>query len=80
MKLRFGFIGLLMMAALGVTAAWAAQDTATGDQQTAAAPKIVAPQGSFNFSSVVDGTKVEHEFVIENQGNAPLKISKVKTG
>ena len=78
MRVRFCFIGLLMMAVLGFTAAWAAQDTASGDQK--ATPRIVAPEGTYHFASVVDGTKVEHEFVIENKGNAPLKISNVKTG
>lgn len=78
MKVRFCFICLLAMAAIGFTAAWAAQDTASGDQQKA--PRIVAPEGAYHFSPVVDGTKVEHEFVIENKGNAPLKISNVKTG
>jgi hypothetical protein len=78
MRLRFFFIGLLMMAVPGFTAAWAAQTDASTDQQTA--PRIVAPEGNYHFPSVVDGAKVEHEFVIENKGNAPLKISKVKTG
>lgn len=33
----------------------------------------------YQFSSVLDGTEVTHEFVIKNKGDALLKIEKVKT-
>ncbi len=76
MKVRICLIGLLM-AVLTFTTAWSAEKTAADAQ---AAPRIVAPEPTYHFSPVVDGTTVEHDFVIENRGEAPLKISKVKTG
>jgi len=79
MRLRFCLIGLMIVALLGFSPARAAEDVKTSDQKATAAPKIVAPGGTYQFSPVVDGTTVEHEFVIENRGNAPLKIAKVKT-
>ena len=79
MRFRLCFTVALLAMIVGVAPAWAGQAADSGDQQ-AKAPRIVAPEGNYHFSSVVDGTKVEHEFVIENRGNAPLKISRVKTG
>ena len=79
MRVCFCLIGLMMVAVLGFSAARAAESPETGDQKTATGPRIVAPEGNYHFPSVVDGAKVEHEYVIENRGNAPLKITKVKT-
>lgn len=79
MRVRFCLIGLMMVAVLGFSVARAAESSKTSDQKTTTGPRIVAPEGNYHFSSVVDGTKVEHEYVIENRGNAPLKITRVKT-
>ena len=49
----------------------------TQDQST---PSAVFPETSYEFSGVLDGAKVVHEFVIQNKGTAPLKVEKVKTG
>ena len=43
-------------------------------------PSAFFPETTYEFSPVLDGTKVVHEFVIQNQGNATLKVDKVKTG
>jgi len=45
-----------------------------------AAPEAFVPQKHFAFPSTMDGTKVVHDFIIQNKGDAPLKITKVKTG
>ena len=34
----------------------------------------------YEFSQVVEGTQVTHDFIIQNKGTAPLEIEKVKTG
>ena len=34
---------------------------------------------SYDFSPVVDGVEITHDFIIQNKGTAPLKIEKVKT-
>ncbi|CAB5163785.1 hypothetical protein D3OALGB2SA_5606 [Olavius algarvensis associated proteobacterium Delta 3] len=56
---------------------WAA---AAAESQTPNRPKAVAPEPRFEFSTVVEGTEVTHDFVIENHGTAPLNIAKVQTG
>ena len=40
-------------------------------------PKLAIPEKSFSFGKVVQGTKVEHTFVIRNKGKAPLRIEQV---
>jgi hypothetical protein len=47
--------------------------------QEDAQPSAFFPATSYEFSPVLDGTKVMHEFVIQNKGNALLKVEKVKT-
>ena len=48
--------------------------------QNDAAPAVFFPQTSHEFSPVLDGTKVEHDFVIQNKGTATLIVERVKTG
>lgn len=42
------------------------------------APKAVFPKLNHSFDEVFEGTKVKHDFVIENQGNAPLVIKNIR--
>lgn len=42
------------------------------------APKAVFPTLKHSFGEVFEGTKVKHDFVIENQGNAPLVIKNIR--
>lgn len=43
------------------------------------APKIFCAEPEFNFGERDESEAVEHEFVIQNQGDAPLEILNVKT-
>lgn len=42
-------------------------------------PNVVIPDSSYKFDQIPEGTKVVHDFVIKNTGEAPLQIQKVKT-
>ena len=44
------------------------------------APKAFLPVTKWEFEPVIDGQEVVHEFTIQNKGNAPLNIERVKTG
>ena len=44
------------------------------------APKAFLPVTKWEFEPVIDGQEVVHEFVIQNKGNAPLNVERVKTG
>jgi hypothetical protein len=48
--------------------------------QSLQAPSAFIPNSQYTFSPVLDGTEVTHDFVIQNKGDAPLSIEKVRTG
>lgn len=41
---------------------------------------VFFPEKAFEFQPVIDGVKVLHDFIVMNQGAAPLVISNVRTG
>ena len=43
-------------------------------------PQAQFPENRWNFQPVVAGSEVTHDFVVQNTGNAPLKINRIKTG
>jgi hypothetical protein len=43
-------------------------------------PVVFFPQTRYEFSPVLDGDKVVHEFVIQNKGTRILNVQRVKTG
>jgi hypothetical protein len=51
-----------------------------GPNASSMVPVAVVSQSQFQFDPVLDGTVVEHEFVMENTGTGPLIIEHVKTG
>ena len=60
-----------------------AQDISSNDKKTdnsasVKKPKIFFENPDFNFGKVYKGSKVEHVFKFENQGNDTLEIKKVK--
>lgn len=42
------------------------------------APKAVFPKLNHSFGEVFEGTKIKHDFIVENQGNAPLVIKNIR--
>jgi hypothetical protein len=49
-------------------------------QQTSPSPSAFVPESRYTFPTVLDGVEVTHDFIIQNKGDAELKIEKVKTG
>lgn len=47
--------------------------------QDETAPTAFFPQTLFEFTPVLEGSKVVHNFVIENKGTAALNVERVKT-
>lgn len=41
-------------------------------------PHAMFPQTKFEFAPVFEGTEVKHDFVVENRGQAPLVINKIR--
>ena len=44
-----------------------------------AAPKAAFAENSWRFEPVFEGEEVVHDFVVKNEGTAPLEITKVQT-
>ncbi len=51
-----------------------------GENVGGAFPEIYSPINEFEFSAVIEGTKVLHEFNVENKGSEVLIIQNVLTG
>ena len=43
-------------------------------------PKAFLPENTFEFESVIEGDKISHDFVLKNNGTAPLTIIKLEAG
>ena len=43
-------------------------------------PSACLPVDNYEFDPVVEGNEINHQFIIQNKGTAPLTIEKVKTG
>jgi hypothetical protein len=67
-------VNLMMVGAVGMAAA-ANEPSSTSKE----IPKAVFPETRHDFKSVMEGTEIRHDFVIENHGNAPLIIKNVQT-
>lgn len=65
----FIFVGVLVSAAC----CWSAEASGKG-------PKAYLPDNVFEFKPVVEGTEIVHEFILRNQGDAPLKVLKIESG
>jgi len=46
----------------------------------AAGPQAFLAESVHEFAPVVEGAKVEHDFIIQNRGDAPLVILDLKSG
>jgi hypothetical protein len=43
-------------------------------------PAAFLPQATYEFEAVADGVQVVHDFILHNQGTAPLEIIKISSG
>ena len=70
MRIHYSLTVLLVLIPFAVLA----QDT-----DNPGTPAIHVPQTAYQFDTVVSGQDVIHEYLLQNRGTAPLKISRVKT-
>jgi hypothetical protein len=64
----------------GMIIAWMAIAYAAGAPDAAAdLPEAVFPQPSYEFQTIIEGQQIEHDFIVENRGNAPLNILRIQT-
>ena len=67
-----GLVALLVTVACGVSA------RAADNPAQTQLPAAVVVQPSHDFGSVLEGTEIKHDFIVENHGSAVLEIQKVK--
>jgi hypothetical protein len=51
-----------------------------GADTSTAGPQAFLAESVYEFAPLVEGTTVEHDFVIQNHGDAPLLILGLKSG
>ncbi len=66
--------GLVFILSL-LPSVWAAAAQSGGEP----APRAVFVESSWSFEAVLEGEEVVHDFVVRNEGAAPLEILGVKT-
>ncbi len=57
-----------------------AAEQTSADAGTTGTPVVVMTGLTYEFTPVVDGTEITHDFPIKNTGNGPLAIERVRTG
>jgi len=72
-RIKSVWILLLWAVALFPIAGWAA-DSGAGT------PKLVIPEGQYQFEPVLENEYVSHAFTVQNKGGVALKIFNVKGG
>lgn len=75
---RYFFLGVLALVAIQGGNLWAAQNTPSQPAVAEEFPKAVFPETRYEFDGVMEGTKVTHDFIIENHGSVPLEIKNVR--
>ncbi len=48
-------------------------------QKDSKSPAVYFPKRHYTFKQVVDGAEIMHDFILQNKGDATLKINKVTT-
>ena len=79
LSLTVVFVSLICTIGFGAAAQPAmAQTQAAKAAGTDEVPKAVFPQTRYQFEAVMEGQELKHDFIVENRGNAPLIIKKVR--
>ena len=72
-KIIFAF-ALAFCVLFSATGSFGAQD------KTIQSPTAFLPKTQYAFPPVLEGAEVLHDFILQNNGTAPLEIKKVRTG
>ncbi len=74
MRIKMIFIAVIFFTLFSIAVSFGSE------KEAQKSPSAFFPANSYEFEQVVDGTKVMHDFIIQNKGTAPLIIQKIKTG
>lgn len=59
---------------LGATARYVRAD----NKDHAKEPQMIVPETRYDFGTITEGQEIRHDFAIENKGQAPLIIQRVR--
>ncbi len=74
MKLKRSFLFIIAACML-----FPAVSSLGADKKGPESPSVYFPERYYTFKQVVDGTEIMHAFILQNKGDATLKINKVTT-
>lgn len=74
MKLKRSFIIVIATCML-----FSAAGSFGAGQKDSKSPSVYFPERYYTFKQVVDGTEIMHDFILQNKGDATLKINQVIT-
>ena len=74
MKLKRSFIIVIATCML-----FSATGSFGAGQKNSESPSAYFPERYYTFKQVVDGTEIMHDFILQNKGDATLKVNKVTT-
>ena len=85
-KLTIACLCILLIPSLAMDPAFSATvqpasesgQKAAVDDTVKAAPRAVFPELNYTFEPVLEGKKIAHDFIVENQGNASLVIKNIR--
>ena len=79
MRYKIFTIALALMVCVFSSIHCFSKDDKTAAKAATGTPLANAPEMTYTFKQVLEGTDVVHNFVIQNKGSAVLEIKEVKT-
>lgn len=75
---RFGALSIYILVWIFLASGSLSAGVTTDSKKSAVAPKAVFLKLNHHFGEVFEGAEVKHDFMVENQGSAPLVIKNIR--
>ena len=75
---RFGAIAIYIFICTFLSSGSLSAGVSTKSKGDSVAPKAAFLQRNHDFGEVYEGAEIKHDFVVENQGDAPLVIKNIR--
>ena len=75
---RFSAIAVYISICIFLTSGSLTAGVSTKSKGDSIAPKAAFLQRNHDFGEVFEGEEIKHDFVVENQGDAPLVIKNIR--
>ncbi len=75
---RFSVIAIYISICIFITSGSLTAGVSTKTKNDSIAPKAAFLQRTHDFGEVFEGAEIKYDFVVENQGDAPLVIKNIR--